>query len=86
MATTPQLKRLHLTPPGRDNDEAQLRETIQAKLAYALGKTRESATDADWYQALALSVRDRVINTFMQTRADTKRQKKSASITSRSNS
>ena len=76
MATTPQLKRLHLTPPGRDNDEAQLRETIQAKLAYALGKTRESATDADWYQALALSVRDRVINTFMQTRADTKQQKK----------
>ena len=76
MAATPQLKRLHLTSPGRDSDEAELRDAIQAKLTYALGKTREAATDADWYQATALAVRDRVINILMQTRAETKRQKK----------
>ena len=76
MAATPQLKRVHLTSPGRDSEEAELREAIQAKLAHALGKTRESATDADWYQAVALAVRDRVINTFLHARAETKRAKK----------
>ncbi|HEY6755035.1 MAG TPA: glycogen/starch/alpha-glucan phosphorylase [Pseudolabrys sp.] len=75
MAAT-QLERLHLTSPGRDSDEAELREAIQAKLAYALGKTREAATDADWYHATALAVRDRVINTFLLARTETKRQKK----------
>src|SRR5215475_1824769 len=75
MAATTQLKRLHLTSPGRDSEEAELREAIQAKLAYALGKTRESATDADWYQATALALRDRVINIFLHGRAKTKREK-----------
>ena len=41
MAATPQLKRLHLTSPGRGSDEAKLREAIQAKLTYVLGKTRK---------------------------------------------
>src|SRR4029453_6251808 len=76
MAATPQLKRLHLTSPGCDSEEAELREAIQAKLAYTLGKTRESATDADWYQATALAVRDRVVNIVLHTRAETKRARK----------
>jgi len=76
MAATPQLKRLHLTSSGRDHDEAELREAIQAKLTYALGKTRETATDADWYRATALAVRDRVINIFLQSRAATRRLRK----------
>jgi glycogen phosphorylase len=76
MAATPQLKRLHLTTPQRGSEEAELREAIQAKLAYALGKTCEAATDLDWYHATALAVRDRVINTFLQARAETKRAKK----------
>src|SRR6266700_2200851 len=76
MAATPQLKCPHLTSPGRDSDEAQLREAIQAKLAYALGKTREAATDVDWYHATVLAVRDRVINNFLHSRAEAKRQKK----------
>ena len=50
--------------------------SYQAKLAHALGKTREAATDADWYHATALALRDRVINTFLQARNETKRQKK----------
>jgi starch phosphorylase len=76
MAATPQLKRLHLTSPGRETQQAELRDAIQAKLAHALGKTRETATDADWYQATALAVRDRVITTFLRSRAETKRRKK----------
>src|SRR5262249_57808000 len=75
MAATPQLKRVHLTSPGRDSEEAEFREAIQAKLAYTLGKTREVETDVDWYHATALAVRDRVINTFLHARAKTKREK-----------
>jgi glycogen phosphorylase len=76
MAATPQLKRLHLASPGRDHDEAELREAILAKLSYAVGKTRDAATDADWYQATVLAVRDRVIAIFLRSRAETRRQKK----------
>ena len=76
MAPTPQLKRLHLASPGRDHDEAELREAILAKLTYALGKTGEAASDADWYQATALAVRDRVIKIFLHSRAETKRHTK----------
>jgi starch phosphorylase len=74
MAATPQLMRR--TFSRRDSQEAELRDAIQAKLAHAIGKTREAATDADWYHATALAVRDRVINIFLQARAETKRQKK----------
>ncbi|MGC2690205.1 MAG: glycogen/starch/alpha-glucan phosphorylase, partial [Pseudolabrys sp.] len=74
MAATPQL--MHRTFSRRDSQESELRDAIQAKLAHAIGKTREAATDADWYHATALAVRDRVINIFLQARAETKRQKK----------
>ena len=67
MAATPQLMRR--TFSRRDSQEAELRDAIQAKLAHAIGKTREVATDADWYHATALAVRDRVINIFLQARA-----------------
>jgi len=76
MAPTPQLKRLHLASPGRDHDEAELREAFLAKLTYALGKTGEAASDADWYQATALALRDRVIKIFLHSRAETRRHTK----------
>ncbi|MGZ5811014.1 MAG: glycogen/starch/alpha-glucan phosphorylase [Xanthobacteraceae bacterium] len=62
--------------PSRESDETQLRETIQAKLAHVLGKTREAATDTDWYYATALAIRDRVANIWLQRRNETKHQKK----------
>jgi starch phosphorylase len=74
MAATPQLKRLHLTSGA--SEQAQLRDAIQAKVTFALGKTHEAATDVDWYRATILAVRDRVMNTFLQTRAETKRRKR----------
>ena len=86
MAPTPQLKRLHLASPGRDHDEAELREAILAKLTFALGKTGEAASDADWYQATALALRDRVIKIFLQAAPKPGGTRKNASITSRSNS
>src|SRR3974377_1802446 len=75
MPATPQLKRQHLRASRRDSEEAELREAIQTKLAYALGKTREAATDVDWYHATVLAVRDRVIDTFLNAHAEAKRAK-----------
>src|SRR3974377_1020304 len=76
MAATPRLKRQHLRASHRDSEEAELREAIQTKLAYALGKTREAATDVDWYHATVLAVRDRVIDTFLNAHAEAKRAKR----------
>ena len=76
MAATPRLKRQHLRASRRDSEEAELREAIQTKLAYALGKTRKAATDVDWYHATVLAVRDRVIDTFLNAHAEAKRAKR----------
>jgi starch phosphorylase len=57
-------------------DEAKLRDAIQTKLTYVLGKTTANASDYDWYQATVLAVRDRIVDIWMQTRAETKRLKK----------
>ena len=40
-------------------DETALRDAIQSKLKYELGKSFKSATDHDWFYATALAVRDR---------------------------
>jgi starch phosphorylase len=79
MADMQQLKRKQpplAILPDRDNDEAQLRDAILSKLTYELGKNRDTATDHDWYQATALVVRDRIVDIWMDTRAETKRQHK----------
>ncbi len=56
--------------------EAELREAIEAKLTYSLGKSFRSATDNDWYHATALAVRDRLIDIWMNSRREAKRLKK----------
>lgn len=56
--------------------EAELRDAIEAKLIYSLGKSFRSATDNDWYHATALAVRDRLIDIWMTSRRETKRLKK----------
>jgi glycogen phosphorylase len=53
--------------------EAELRDAIEAKLTYALGKRREDANEHNWYQATALAVRDRVVDIWLRSRAETKR-------------
>jgi starch phosphorylase len=78
MDDMPQLKRKHPLSalPDCHAGEIQLRDAIQSKLIYALGKSSESATSNDWYQATALAVRDRVVDIWRETRAETKRLKK----------
>ncbi len=56
--------------------EAELRDAIQSKLTYDLGKSFRSATDNDWYRATALAVRDRLVDIWMTSRRETKRLKK----------
>jgi glycogen phosphorylase len=73
-----QLKVRHRTssPPDLRPDEAELRRAIEAKLAYDLGKQPENANDHDWYRATVLAVRDRVVDVWMRSRAEAKRQQK----------
>ncbi len=48
-------------------DEAEmLREAILAKLTYSVGKDRETALPHDWLVATALSLRDRIIDDWME--------------------
>ena len=54
----------------------ELRDAIESKLTYSLGKSFRSATDNDWYQATALAIRDRLIDIWMTSRRETKRLKK----------
>jgi starch phosphorylase len=63
-------------PLKAGSEAAKLREAILAKLTYVLGKTTATAADYDWYQATVLAVRDRVVDIWMDSRDETKSQKK----------
>jgi hypothetical protein len=64
----------HPAVPRVDHAAAvDLRDAIEAKLAYVLGKRRETANERDWYQATVLAVRDRVVDIWLRSRAETKR-------------
>jgi starch phosphorylase len=75
MAAMSELKRqpAHAEHPNLENE---LRDAILAKLTYVLGRNKETATDNDWFQATALAVRDRLVDIWMTSRAETKRLKK----------
>ncbi len=78
MANMPQ-SQIHLTSPALldpTSAAGELRAAILAKLTYVLGKSADAATDYEWYQATALAVRDRLVDIWMATRAETKRLKK----------
>src|SRR6185312_11663027 len=72
----PQTQRHPSTAMPLTADEAALRDAIKAKLTYVRGRNPETATTNDWYQAAALTVRDRLTDIWMASRRETKRQKK----------
>jgi starch phosphorylase len=74
MSAMPQLKRKPSVYSDREFDE--LRDAIRSKLTYDLGKRQETATNDDWYQATALAVRDRIVDVWMASLAETRRLKK----------
>jgi len=71
-----QLKRKQSFPSLSSQDEPALREAILHKLTYELGKTADRAALQDWYQATALAVRDRIIEVWLRTNAETMSRKK----------
>jgi starch phosphorylase len=78
MVEMAQLKRTQLEPApiAHPDEHVLLREQIQSKLTYALGKSFRSATDNDWYHATALAVRDRIVDIWLASRREAKRLKK----------
>jgi len=68
----------HIAPSSEPLNavEAELRDAIQAKLVYGLGKNPATAKESDWYRATAMAVRDRVVDIWVKSRRETKRLKK----------
>ena len=73
-----QLKTKQQAPasPELRPDEAALSHANETKLTYEHGKRPEQANDRDWYQATVLAVRDRVVDVWMRSRAETRRRQK----------
>jgi glycogen phosphorylase len=62
---------LRISLPSEDEGVAALRNSVVAKLTYAVGRDPIVATDHDWFVATALAVRDHVIERWMtSTRAN----------------
>lgn len=53
------------TPPDGDEIEA-VKSEILAKLTLSVGKRAEHATPRDWFVAVALTARDRVVHSFLE--------------------
>ncbi len=50
-----------------------LRDAIEARLIYALGRTAVEATPRDWYMATALAVRDKITERWLESRRENRR-------------
>jgi len=55
------------TQPDRRNTVAALKDAILSKLSYSVGKDPIAATERDWFFAVALTVRDRITNRWMES-------------------
>jgi starch phosphorylase len=60
---------------AEDDDVLELRETVLAKLTYAIGKDPQSARAHDWFIATALTVRDRIVDRWMASTRQTYAEK-----------
>jgi glycogen phosphorylase len=61
---------LHLRPtePLPSADVEELRAAIVGKLTYSVGREIASASLHDWFFAIALAVRDRIVDRWMDAR------------------
>jgi starch phosphorylase len=64
----------HAHEQGGFGEAEALREAILAKLIYSVGKDRETARPHDWFVATALSLRDHIIDDWMEATRRTKAQ------------
>jgi len=56
--------------------DTTLRNLIEEKLTYGLGKSFDTATDNDWYHATAFAVRDHVVDIWMKSQQQTQALRK----------
>jgi starch phosphorylase len=49
----------------REAQIVRLRDAVLEKLTYSVGKDRNAASDRDWFVAVALAARDRIVNDWM---------------------
>ncbi|MBA3518255.1 MAG: glycogen/starch/alpha-glucan family phosphorylase, partial [Rhizobiales bacterium] len=54
-------------PPLSDADVEDLRSAILAKLTLSVGRSPTNASDRDWFVAAALTVRDRIVDRWMES-------------------
>jgi starch phosphorylase len=57
--------------PSTDEDIATLRRAVIRKLTYSVGKDPIVASDHDWFVAVALSVRDRIVERWFPSTRET---------------
>ena len=50
-----------------EEDIAEIKSAVLAKLTLTVGKDPSAATDRDWFVAAALTVRDRVVHRWLTT-------------------
>ena len=62
--------------PALDEDVASLRRAIVAKLTYSVGKDPIVASDRDWFVAVALTARDRIVERWMPSTRSSYAQKR----------
>jgi starch phosphorylase len=62
------------TADGRAVEITQLREAVLEKLNYSVGKDRNTASERDWFIAVALATRDRIVNDWMRSVRDAYRE------------
>ncbi|MBB3102876.1 glycogen/starch/alpha-glucan phosphorylase [Azomonas macrocytogenes] len=68
---------MSLEPTAVDAAEvAAFRDAVLSKLAYAIGKDPEHAFDHDWFEAIALATRDRMIDRWMAHTEKSYREKR----------
>ena len=70
--------------PGEE-ELAEFKSAVLAKLALAVGKDPASATDRDWFVATAYAIRDRIIHRWLAAERASNSKAASASTISRSN-
>jgi starch phosphorylase len=61
----------HPTEAPGSSDVATLRTVILDRLTYDVGKSRNSASERDWFVATALAARDRVVQRWIESTTDT---------------
>jgi len=61
---------MHPQAPPKRLDKDGLAEAILDRLVYSVGKVPAAATRHDWFQATALAVRDRVVDSWMAATRD----------------